>query len=67
VTQLVLPLHECAAEPLQDAFEAVADPTTTESAAEPLHSVADPAAASAALTETSYLLFEFESIANHII
>jgi hypothetical protein len=43
VTQLVLPLHECVAEPLHTA----ADPATTESAAEPLHSatesVVDPA------------------------
>jgi hypothetical protein len=45
VTQLVLPLHECAA-------ESVVDPTAIEFAAEPLHSVADPAAAP---TETSCL------------
>jgi hypothetical protein len=51
VTQLVLPLHECAPEPLQDAaesianpaaIEAAADPAAVESAAEPLHSAADP-------------------------
>jgi hypothetical protein len=53
VTRLVLPLHECAAEPLQDAAESVADPTTDEvavdpTAAEPLHFAADP-------TETSCL------------
>jgi hypothetical protein len=51
VTQLVLPLHECAAEPIQDATESVVDPA----AAEPLHSVAGPAAASAFPTETSCL------------
>jgi hypothetical protein len=50
VTQLVLPLHECPAEPLQDTAEVAADLAATESAAEPLHAIADPAAA---LTETS--------------
>jgi hypothetical protein len=52
----VLPLHECAVEPLQDAVEFVADPTTAkataESAAEPLHSAVDPAGSGAALTKT---------------
>jgi hypothetical protein len=53
VTQLVLPLHECAIEPLPDAAKSVADPTATEVAAdpvaaEPLHSAANP-------TETSCL------------
>jgi hypothetical protein len=57
VTQLVLPLHECATEPLQDATEAVATPATAdheaaEFATEPLHVVADHAAA---LTEISCL------------
>jgi hypothetical protein len=47
VTQLVLPLHEASAKPLQFAVESVAN-----SAAEPLHSTADPAAA---LIETSCL------------
>jgi hypothetical protein len=42
----VLPLHECAS-------ESVADTATAESVAEPLHSIADPAAAT--LTETSSL------------
>jgi hypothetical protein len=46
--QPVLPLHECAT-------ESVADPATVE----PLHSVADPAATGAALTETSYLCVQF--------
>jgi hypothetical protein len=44
VIQLVLPLYEC-----------VADPVVVESIAEPLHSVANPAAASAASAETSCL------------
>jgi hypothetical protein len=44
VIQPVLPLYDC-----------VADPVAVESIVEPLHSVADPAAASAAPTETSYL------------
>jgi hypothetical protein len=56
MTQLVLPLHECAFEPLQDD----ADPTTTEAAAvesivEPLQFAADPSSSGAALTETFYL------------
>jgi hypothetical protein len=51
----VLPLRECAALPLQDAAEAIADPVVVESATEPLHSVADPAAAGAGLTVTSCL------------
>jgi hypothetical protein len=46
VTQLVLPLHECAPEPLQDAAESIANPAAIEAAAdpaaEPLHSAADP-------------------------
>jgi hypothetical protein len=57
----VLPLHECAVEPLQDAAKSVVDPTATEvaaapaateSATEPLHSAADPASSDVALTET---------------
>jgi hypothetical protein len=48
MTQLVLPLHECAAEPLQDATESIANLAP----AEPLHVVADPTAAGATLTET---------------
>jgi hypothetical protein len=57
VTQLVLPLHECAIEPLQDATEAVAAPAAAdheaaEFATEPLHVVADHATA---LTEISCL------------
>jgi hypothetical protein len=62
VIQLVLPLHECAAESIADpiAVEPVTDPAATESvldptAAEPLHFVADPATIGAALTETSCL------------
>jgi hypothetical protein len=47
VTQLVHPLHGCAAEPLR----AATDPA----AVEPLHSTADPATAGAALTEISSL------------
>jgi hypothetical protein len=78
VTQLVLPLHECVVEPLQDAAEAaaesateplhsIADPTAAESTIEPLLSVVEPAATSAALAETSSYVFRFESLANHII
>jgi hypothetical protein len=51
----VLPHHECAAEPVQDVVEFVADPAVTESATEPLHAVADLAIAGAAPTETSCL------------
>jgi hypothetical protein len=57
VTELVLPLHECAAEPLQDAAKSIADPTAAEaaaveSAAEPLHSAVDPTGSGAAQIET---------------
>jgi hypothetical protein len=55
----VLPLHECDVEPLQDVAESIANPAAAEFAAEPLHSIADPAAASAALTETSCLYVRF--------
>jgi hypothetical protein len=55
VIQLVLPHHECAAEPVQDVVEFVADPAATESATEPLHAVADLAIAGAVPTETSCL------------
>jgi hypothetical protein len=55
VTQLVLPLHECVAEPLQDAVEDDADLAAAESTAEPLHSVVDSAGSGAAMTETFYL------------
>jgi hypothetical protein len=48
VIQLVLPLHECATEPLHSA----ADPAATESAVETLHSATEPTAAA---TETSCL------------
>jgi hypothetical protein len=51
VTQLVLHLHECAVEHLQDA----SDPTAAEFAVKCPHSVADPATAGAAPTETSCL------------
>jgi hypothetical protein len=53
VIQLVLPLHECAAESIADPAitESVLDPT----AVEPLHFIADPASVGAAPTETSYL------------
>jgi hypothetical protein len=51
VTELVLSLHECAAEPFQDVAESIADPAT----AEPLHSIADPAGSGATLTEAFYL------------
>jgi hypothetical protein len=53
VTQLVLPLHECATE--SDADPATAEATTIESATKPLHSAADPAGSTAALTETFYV------------
>jgi hypothetical protein len=54
VIQLVLPLHECATEPLQDATKSVADRATAavEFVAEPLHSAADPTSSGTALTET---------------
>jgi hypothetical protein len=57
VTQLVLSLHECADKSIADpvAAESIADPAATESVAEPLQFVANPAAASAAPTETSCL------------
>jgi hypothetical protein len=57
VTQLVLPLHECATESIANpiAVESVADLAATESATEPLHSVVDPVAAGATLIETSCL------------
>jgi hypothetical protein len=53
VTQLVLPLHKCATESIANpiAVESVADLAATE----PLHSVVDPVAAGATLTQTSYL------------
>jgi hypothetical protein len=41
VIQLMLPLHECSTEPLQDVVVSVADPAAAESATEPLHVVAD--------------------------
>jgi hypothetical protein len=54
VIQSVLPLHECATEPLQD-VEPVAESAAIEAAADPaaehLHSTADLASSSAALTE----------------
>jgi hypothetical protein len=55
--QPVLPVHECATESVSNpaTVESVTDPATAESAVEPLHSVADPAAAGAAPTETSCL------------
>jgi hypothetical protein len=52
--QSLLPLHECATEPLQD-IESVTDPGAAESVVEPLHAVANLAATGAALTETSCL------------
>jgi hypothetical protein len=64
VIQPVLPLHGCAAEPLQDAAESVADPTAAkaavhpnaiESIAKPLYSIADSTGSDAALTERFYL------------
>jgi hypothetical protein len=55
VTQLVLPLHECAAEPLQDATKAITDPAVAESGVEPLHSSTGPTVVGAASTETSCL------------
>jgi hypothetical protein len=58
----VLPLYECATESVADliAAESVVDPAVAKggvdpTAAERLHSVADPAVASAASTETSWL------------
>jgi hypothetical protein len=55
VTELVLSLHECAAEPFQDVAESIADPAIAEPAPEPLHSIADPAGSGATLTEAFYL------------
>jgi hypothetical protein len=54
VTQLVLPLHECAAERLQDAVEFLADPAVAKATTDPaaIESAAEPACSSAALTET---------------
>jgi hypothetical protein len=49
VTQLVIPLHEAAADPA--AAEATNDPATTESVVEPLHA----ASGGATLIETSCL------------
>jgi hypothetical protein len=51
VIQPMLPLHECAAKPLQDPAESIAETAAAESTVEPLHSAADPAGSSAALTE----------------
>jgi hypothetical protein len=47
---MVLPLHECAIEPLQDATVSVAGPD-----AEPLHAAANPTVVGSAPTETSCL------------
>jgi hypothetical protein len=60
----MLPLHECAAKPLQGAVESIADPaavdpTAAESAVEPLHSAADLAGSGAALTKTFCLCVQF--------
>jgi hypothetical protein len=60
VTQLVLPLHESTAEPLQTVIEFVANPAAVEAAAnhaavEPLYSTADPTSVGAALTKTFFL------------
>jgi hypothetical protein len=44
MTQLVLPLHECAAMPLQDAVESIVDSAAAEAAT-------DPAGSGAALAE----------------
>jgi hypothetical protein len=62
--QLLLPLHECVAEPLQDVVESVADPAVTEATANPtatelFHSATDPAGFDAALTETFCLCVQF--------
>jgi hypothetical protein len=51
VTQLVLPLHKAAAEPLHVA----ADPTTVKSTAEPLHATANTITDGASPTETTCL------------
>jgi hypothetical protein len=53
----MLPLHECVAESVADPtiVEFVAGPATTQSTVELFHSVADPATAGAAPTETSCL------------
>jgi hypothetical protein len=59
MTQMVLPLHECAAEPLQDAAESIADPTIAGPAtAEPLHSIVDTTSSDATLTETFFLCIQ---------
>jgi hypothetical protein len=67
VIQPVLPLHECATEPLQDVVEPVAESAAIEAAADPaaehLHSTADLAGSSAALTETFCFCVRFESLA----
>jgi hypothetical protein len=64
VIQPMLPLHECAAKPLQDPAESIAetaaaDPIAAESTVEPLHSAADPAGSGAALTEICCLFVRF--------
>jgi hypothetical protein len=55
VIQPMIPLHECATEPLQDVVKSIADPATDESVAEPLLIVANLTAAGATPTETSCL------------
>jgi hypothetical protein len=55
VAQLVLHLHEVAAEPPHATAEAAADPAVAESTIEPLHATADPIAAGATPTKTSCL------------
>jgi hypothetical protein len=59
----VLPIYECATEPLQDATKSVvghaAAEAATDPATEPLHSAANPTGSGAALTETFCLCVQF--------
>jgi hypothetical protein len=57
VIQLVLPLNECATEPLQDVVESVADPATIEAATDP--ATAESVGFGATLTETFCLCVRF--------
>jgi hypothetical protein len=68
VIQPILPLHECAVEPLQDVVESVASPkaaeatndcAAAESAVEHLHYAADTAGFGAALTKAFCLCVRF--------
>jgi hypothetical protein len=76
MTQLVLPLHECAAKPLQDVVESIVDSVAAEAAtdlaaakaatdpdAEPLHFTADPAGSVLLWLRYFAYVFRFKSLA----